>query len=258
VLGAGVVHADSLHLIRYQGQAVDSQSVPLEGPYTLTFRLYDAATVGTKEWEEVQPNVPLQGGQFSVLLGQVTPLDGMNWSLPCWLSVQVGSDPELAPRQRITSVPMAIRAVEAERLRYGDASGRVYNTANCSVAHNTELVMTFDAERWNAGAIHSMSANTSRLTAPSAGKYLIFSHVVWAGTGGGSRRIAIRLNGVYDIASESRISAGSDDGRQSIATYYNLAAGDYVELAVFQSSGNALNVLREANDSPEFGFVKMP
>ncbi len=110
VLGAGVVHADSLHLIRYQGQAVDSQGVPLEGPYTLAFRLYDATTGGTKEWEEVQPNVPLQGGHFSVLLGQVTPLDGMNWSQPCWLSVQVGIDPELAPRQRITSVPMAIVA----------------------------------------------------------------------------------------------------------------------------------------------------
>ena len=77
VLGAGVVHADSLHLIRYQGQAVDSQSVPLEGPYTLTFRLYDAETVGTKVWEEAQANVPLQGGHFSVLLGQVTPLNGM-------------------------------------------------------------------------------------------------------------------------------------------------------------------------------------
>ena len=35
-------------LIRYQGQAVDRQSAPLEGPYTLTFRLYDAQTAGTK------------------------------------------------------------------------------------------------------------------------------------------------------------------------------------------------------------------
>ena len=38
------------HLIRYQGQAVDSQGVPLEGPYTLTFRLYDAETAGAKVW----------------------------------------------------------------------------------------------------------------------------------------------------------------------------------------------------------------
>ncbi|MBI3021630.1 MAG: hypothetical protein HYY59_06525 [Candidatus Omnitrophica bacterium] len=102
------------HLIRYQGQAVDSQGVPLEGPYTLTFRLYDAETGGTKVWEESQPNVALQGGQFSVLLGQVTPLTTMDWSAPRWLSVQVGTEPELTPRQRITSVPLAIRAGVAE------------------------------------------------------------------------------------------------------------------------------------------------
>jgi hypothetical protein len=54
--------------------------------------------------------VPLQGGHFSVLLGQVTPLTTMDWSQPRWLSVQVGSNPELAPRQQITSVPLAITA----------------------------------------------------------------------------------------------------------------------------------------------------
>ncbi len=102
------------HLIRYQGQAMDSQGVPLEGPYTLTLRLYNAETAGTKLWEEVQTNVPLTGGHFSILLGQVTPLDSMDWSAPCWLSVQVNTEPELTPRQRITSVPLAIRAETAE------------------------------------------------------------------------------------------------------------------------------------------------
>ncbi len=112
LLGAPLTGADVPHLVRYQGQAVDSQGVPLEGPYTLTFRLYDAETAGTKVWEETQTNVPLDKGRFSVLLGQVTPLT-LDWSKPLWLSVQVGTDPELAPRQRITSVPLAI---VAERL----------------------------------------------------------------------------------------------------------------------------------------------
>ena len=56
------------HLIRYQGQAVDSRGVPLEGPYTLTFRLYDAESAGTIVWQEQQANVPLNEGHFSVLL----------------------------------------------------------------------------------------------------------------------------------------------------------------------------------------------
>ena len=102
------------HLIRYQGQAVDSKGVPLEGPYTLTFRLYDAEAGGAKLWEESQASVSLTDGHFSVLLGQMASLDSMDWSQACWLSIQVNGDPELAPRQRITSVPLAITAKQLE------------------------------------------------------------------------------------------------------------------------------------------------
>jgi hypothetical protein len=105
--------ADVPHLIRYQGHAVDAQGVPLEGPYDLIFRLYDAETGGTEVWEETQTAVPLTHGHFSVLLGQVTPLQ-VDWNPPLWLSVQVGPEPELIPRQRITSVPLAIKAEVAD------------------------------------------------------------------------------------------------------------------------------------------------
>jgi len=74
--------------VRYQGQAVDSQGVPLQGPYTLTFRLYDADTAGTIVWQEQQANVPLNEGHFSVLLGQVTALN-VDWSQSLWLSIQM-------------------------------------------------------------------------------------------------------------------------------------------------------------------------
>ena len=110
LLSSPEVSAQVPRLIRYQGQAVDSAGVPLEGPYTLTFRLYDAAAGGTKVWEEQQTNVSLQGGHFSVLLGSVTPLDGMGWDEPCWLAVQVNGETEFAPRQQITSVPAAMTA----------------------------------------------------------------------------------------------------------------------------------------------------
>ncbi len=111
-----VVDAAIPHLIRYQGQAVDSNGVGLEGPYTLTFRLYNAETAGTKLWEETQTNVPITHGQFSVLLGQVTPMTSMDWTTPCWLSLQINTDPELTPRQHLTSVPTAMRAEDTEKL----------------------------------------------------------------------------------------------------------------------------------------------
>jgi len=164
------------HLIRYQGQAVDSQSVPLEGPYTLTFRLYDAETAGTKVWEEIQSNVPLQGGHFSVLLGQVTPLNGINWGVPCWLSVQVGADPELAPRQRITSVPLAIKAESAdtaktsvvtERLTVPVTTETIADDANKLVPSGA--VMFFDMTTCPAGWTEMTDARGRYLVGLSPG-----------------------------------------------------------------------------------------
>ncbi|MBI2885551.1 MAG: hypothetical protein HYY15_05210 [Candidatus Omnitrophica bacterium] len=116
VLFAQPLAAEIPHLVRYQGQAVDQQGVALEGPYALTFRLYDAETNGQVVWQEIQPNIPLSRGHFAVFLGQVTSLASVDWSEPCWLTVQIGTDPELLPRQRIVSVPLAIRAEAAERL----------------------------------------------------------------------------------------------------------------------------------------------
>ena len=110
-------HAQVPRLIRYQGQAVNAQGAPLEDSHALVFRLYEAETGGTIVWEETQANVPLTGGYFSVLLGQVKSLDAMDWAAkPLWLAVKVDADPELAPRQRITSVPLAIRAEVADRV----------------------------------------------------------------------------------------------------------------------------------------------
>jgi hypothetical protein len=103
------------HLLRYQGQAVDSQGIPLDGSYTLILRLYDASTGGNKVWEDTQSNVLITNGYFSVLLGQgpANPLN-VDWSQPCWLGVEVDLDPlvneELIPRQQVTSVPLALMA----------------------------------------------------------------------------------------------------------------------------------------------------
>jgi len=267
--------AEEPHLIRYQGQAVDSQGVPLEGPYTLTFRLYDAITGGTKLWEETQPNVALQGGHFSVLLGQVTPLAGMDWSKPCWLSLAVGDedDPEFSPRQRITSVPMAIQAEAAETAEVAkvaqkaqglangagvDVSARVFNTAAISVPHATYTPLTFDSERWDTDAIHDTTTTTSRLTAKTAGKYLIYGHARFGINSSGHRQVGIRLNGSTIIGVTMVDATTSELSVISVATHYALAVNDYVELFAYQNSGGSISVDSATNHSPEFGMVKIP
>ncbi|PIQ83298.1 MAG: hypothetical protein COV75_08250 [Candidatus Omnitrophica bacterium CG11_big_fil_rev_8_21_14_0_20_63_9] len=170
---APLARAEVPNLINYQGQATDTNGVPLEGPYTLTFRLYDAETAGNEVWEEQQMNVQLTGGHFSVLLGSKTPMNGLDWSAPCWLSVQVNGESELAPRQRITSVPLAVRAKMAEQLTVPITTSNITDDSN-------RLVPTGAIILWEGA---SCPTGYTRLSSYDD-KFLLASGT--AGTSGGS------------------------------------------------------------------------
>jgi hypothetical protein len=108
-------HAAVPHLVNYQGRLTDSSGTPLNGSYNITFRIYDAATAGNLLWQEAQIGVVIQKGIFSVLLGSVTALN-LAFDKQYFLAVQVGSDPEMNPRQMITSAGYAVRAETAEQV----------------------------------------------------------------------------------------------------------------------------------------------
>jgi len=103
--------ADVPTTIGYQGQLTDGSGNPVpDGSYTMRFRIYDDANNGTDLWTEYQ-DVAVTDGQFDVLLGNVTSLSGSLFdSSQRWLAVKVGSDPEMAPRQPLASVPFSLRA----------------------------------------------------------------------------------------------------------------------------------------------------
>ncbi len=103
------------HLVRYQGYLTDSGGTALNGSYNLTLRIYNAAVAGTLLWSETQTGIQVSGGNFTVLLGQVNPLN-LAFDSDCWISIEVNSDGEMVPRQRITSVPTAYRAERAENV----------------------------------------------------------------------------------------------------------------------------------------------
>lgn len=96
-------------IIRFQGKIGDADEVPLDGAFTLTFRLYDAETGGTPIWKEVQGNVNIEDGLLDVELGSVTQLN-LAFDKQYWLGVEVGSDGEMFPRFKLTTVPYSFRS----------------------------------------------------------------------------------------------------------------------------------------------------
>jgi hypothetical protein len=101
------------NLISYQGVLTDSAGAAVTNPsQAMTFRLFDAETAGNLLWEEVR-TVGVQNGNYNLLLGSVTALDpallaGDN----VWLEVVVDAE-VLGGRQRLASVPYALRSAQA-------------------------------------------------------------------------------------------------------------------------------------------------
>ena len=133
---------------------------------------------------------------------------------------------------------------------------RAYNNANISINNATTTAITLNSERWDTDTMHSTSSNTSRLTATTAGLYVITASVDFAANATGVRSAQLQVNGATVIALSTIASAGAgNDTVISLATTYYLNATDYVEMLAFQNSGGALNVVSGANYSPELSAV---
>ena len=101
--------------INYQGSLSDSVGDPAVGPVDITFRLYDSLSAGTLLWSEAHTGVVLTNGVFNVTLGATTAFGANLFDNQVYLSIQVAPDiDEMTPRQPITAVGYALRAVSVE------------------------------------------------------------------------------------------------------------------------------------------------
>lgn len=116
----------------------------------------------------------------------------------------------------------------------------VYKAAGQAIANATLTVLTFDSERYDNSEIHSTSSNTSRLTAPKAGVYMLDARMLWPSNATGVRFMTIRLNGseTKRIAAERR--AAIENTETTISAVFFLNAGDYIEILGYQTSGGSL------------------
>lgn len=112
------------NVISYQGRLTDPGGNPLDGVYSMTFRLYTDSLAGSNIFTETL-DVTVTGGLFSVELGNTATIP---WSLSytaslfdIYLSIQIGAEPELMPRKQLVSAPFAL----AVNSLYGAAGGSI-------------------------------------------------------------------------------------------------------------------------------------
>jgi len=108
-------------LINYQGYLVDNanQPVPLDGTYDITFRIYVSPINENPIWTELHSSVTIIQGNISVLLGTITDMD-LAFDEARYLGIQVGTKPEMSPRQRLLP---SFQATSANCLNVTHANG---------------------------------------------------------------------------------------------------------------------------------------
>ena len=141
-------------------------------------------------------------------------------------------------------------------LSHAIPAARVTRTSAQSIPDSLNTSLAFDQERYDAAGVHDNATNNSRLTAPVTGIYAVTAQFTWGGSAGaGSRFAGVMKNGSTLIARSQEL-AGDDD--QNITTQVLLAAGDYVEVVVLQTSGSSLTVAANGvaqQFTPEFSMT---
>ncbi|GAB5426356.1 MAG: hypothetical protein Crog4KO_35030 [Crocinitomicaceae bacterium] len=142
----------------------------------------------------------------------------------------------------------------------GDHGCHVYHDASQSIAHYNTSPLSFNQEHKDTDGYHDTSVNNSRLTIPNgqAGTYFLTGNVRWASSSSGSfRSLYIRRNGPSgDKIAYQEMSPVASSIMQ-VATVYDLAEGDYVELVPVQDTLSSLNIVVSNHYSPEFRIQRI-
>jgi len=125
------------------------------------------------------------------------------------------------------------------------------NADQTGIVTATDTVVLFTDEDHDTDTMHSTVTDTGRLTAPTAGKYRISGAVAFDVNATGSRILKLRKNGTTVYDADEKPASASFFPYTRIATTVALAAGDYVELVVYQTSGGNTD-LKFINGVPHF------
>lgn len=133
-------------------------------------------------------------------------------------------------------------------------------TRTAAFTHNSSgdfLAIPFDSERWDTDGCHDNATNNTRLTAVTAGRYLITGNVTFAANANGGRFVAIRINGSDYQARQFSPGIASLTVSLNVAAICDLEAGDYAELMAYQNSGGNLDIVKAGDYSPEFSMERI-
>lgn len=132
--------------------------------------------------------------------------------------------------------------------------GYASTTQSIANGSGSDTVLTLDTEDYDSDNGHSVSTNTSRYTIQVAGTYLILATASFPTNATGNRKLGINISGSPARGGVFQGPAmASNSWAAGVSVEQALVVGDYVEMAVWQTSGAPLST----NASTGFGPALM-
>jgi hypothetical protein len=133
------------------------------------------------------------------------------------------------------------------------------NSTDQATSNTVNYKVQFMAEDFDTDGFHDNVTNNTRITIPSGkgGYYLVYGLIHWLNNTSGRRIVYISKNNTTQVQAEGfSVATNTQYPANQVASVYNLAAGDYVELEAFQSSGGNLSLECEPSTT-KFGAYKI-
>ena len=105
--------------INYQGQLTTRDKISINDTLQLIFRLYAEPSGGEELWTETHDAVRIENGLFNVELGQIESLYEVIQNDQLYIGVTVGTDEEMQPRHKLTSVAYSMKCYLAVTVEDG-------------------------------------------------------------------------------------------------------------------------------------------
>ena len=124
---------------------------------------------------------------------------------------------------------------------------RANMTGSQNITDSTQTAVQFGGiDSFDVGAMHDPASNNTRLTVPSGGGGVYMfgvDNIGWQANNNGVRDLGLRVNGLTTVAFQ-RVPATQNTNTfpPSMVSFYALAATDYVEAMVTQTSGGTISV----------------
>jgi hypothetical protein len=135
-------------------------------------------------------------------------------------------------------------------------SVKLQKTTTQSITNASETALTWPTAVYDTDSMYS-AVNTSRITINTPGIYVLTACATFASNGTGERLLYFRVNGdsANRLAFARAFANQSGSSGLVIATSVQLSAATYIEVAAYQSSGGALNVLGDVYEVASFSAV---